>query len=197
MPAGLNPAGSSVRGSWRRRPRGSRGLPVQAFVNVELSRLDNPQEQKRLLSGILEHGMVILTLPPASRLPKLVASCYRESAAFFGREMYEKAPYAVSDECPHGCAIYEVSPTKEKGNRQSYMEHRKMEWPFAWSGVGARGMAIRDMCMCMCGYLPYFCLSQDGTEFFEVKQYVDERLWSWPSARLNPYGNPSCRTRMT
>ena len=110
-----------ARSTWRQRPC--------RLFRVQLDCLeDDPHERRRLLDGLLAHGLIVLSLPLSAQLPKVVADCYREVDSFFRRPMEEKAPHAVSEECPHGCAIYE-----------------------------------------------------DGTEFFEVKRYFDERRWRWPT----------------
>lgn len=129
---------SRERADWRGRRR------LRDLTDVCLDALDDPHEQQRLLGGLQAHGVVKLTLPTSKRLKQLTAACYQKSAAFFGREMREKAPHAISEECQQGCAIYEDGT--EFFEVAEHFDNRFWNWPSV--PYGLRG-AMLDTYDCM------------------------------------------------
>ena len=110
-----------VRSDWRRRRR------PDGLVSIALELLDDAAERQRFLAGMQAHGAIALTLPRSMRVNERAAACYSEAASFFGRRMHEKAPYAISEECQHGCAIYEDGT--EFFEVIKHFDRRLWSWP--------------------------------------------------------------------
>ena len=166
-----------LRADWRHRRR-------KVLPSVDLDALENPLEQQRLLQGLQAHGAVVLTLPKAAHLQAHVTACYAETAAFFRRSMREKAPHAISEECQHGCAIYEDGTEFFEVTRS--VDPRLWSWPSEPRG-------LRDALT-----NAYKCMSAVAVRVLEVllralRMDADVVLSTLDSAQPKPFDGPTDR----